>query len=224
LVYHEIDFPQIAAKKRKTVQSVPALRNIVPVDLVSEVNWRNQTLRNDCSYFCHGLDLRDLTQNTFGAESLAPILEGIETDIPTLLISECCLCYLELEQAKAVISYFASRIANISVIIYEPVRPSDPFGQQMVSNLAARRIRMPTLEAYQEIRDQKTRLEEAGFSSGVEALTIQDIWRSWISTEDKETVDNLEGLDEVEEWNLLASHYVVAWGWRGNGFEGWNRS
>lgn len=140
--------------------------------------------------------------------------------MPTLLISECCLCYLEPARADAVISHFASMIQNLSIVIYEPVRPTDPFGRQMVSNLAARRITMPTLEVYQEVRDQTARLTEAGFRDGVQALTVQDIWRRWISTESKEAVDSLEGLDEVEEWELLAGHYVVAWGWRGQGFEG----
>lgn len=81
---------------------------------------------------------------------------------------------------------------------------------------------MPTLEAFQDVGDQKTRLEEAGFSGGVQAMTVQDIWKGWISRESKEDVDSLEGLDEVEEWELLASHYVVAWGWRGHGFESLN--
>jgi [phosphatase 2A protein]-leucine-carboxy methyltransferase len=91
----------------------------------------------------------------------------------------------------------------------------------MVSNLAARRIRMPTLEVYEEVKDQEARLQEAGFVDGTQALTVRDIWRRWVSGEDRELVDSLEGLDEVEEWELLASHYVVAWGWRGRGFEGW---
>lgn len=107
------------------------------------------------------------------------------------------------------------------MVLYEPVRPSDPFGQQMVSNLAARRIRMPTLQVYREIADQEARLREAGFVDGARALTVQDIWTRWVPAEDKEAVDRLEGLDEVEEWELLASHYAVAWGWRGRGFEGW---
>ncbi|KAK9773555.1 putative S-adenosyl-L-methionine-dependent methyltransferase [Seiridium cardinale] len=223
LTYHEIDFPAIAAKKRTTVQAAPVLRNIIPTSRNSETSWHNQELPNDCAYFCHGLDLRDLARGSSATPGPVPTLEGIQPDVPTLLISECCLCYLESTQAKAVISHFTSLIPNISVLIYEPIRPSDPFGQQMISNLAARRIRMPTLEVYQEIKDQKTRLKEAGFSSGVEALTMQDIWRKWISTENKEAVDNLEGLDEVEEWDLLASHYAVAWGWRGRGFDGWKR-
>jgi [phosphatase 2A protein]-leucine-carboxy methyltransferase len=36
-------------------------------------------------------------------------------------------------------------------------------------------------------------------------------------------VERLEWLDEVEEWKLLASHYCVAWGWKGALFdEAWS--
>ncbi|KAI4603264.1 carboxy methyl transferase for protein phosphatase 2A [Pestalotiopsis sp. 9143b] len=237
IIYHEVDFPAIAAKKRTTVQSVPALRSIIPVAAASASaepslsqdgsSWRSEPLPNGSSYYCHGLDLRDLARAASSADPEQQqqppkvLLNGVRPDVPTLLISECCLCYLETAQARAVISHFAALVPDLAVVVYEPVRPSDPFGQQMVSNLAARRIRMPTLEAYREVADQRARLEQAGFAGGARALTVQDVWARWVSPEDKEAVDDLEGLDEVEEWELLASHYVVAWGWRGRGFEGW---
>ncbi|KAH8681200.1 S-adenosyl-L-methionine-dependent methyltransferase [Xylariales sp. PMI_506] len=261
LVYHEVDFPPIAAKKRTTVQAVPILRSIIPPPPApahagpaapgSDISsWSSTNLTNDCEYWCHGLDLRDLAAppqeqqphpgfrdgNADGAaplrssssssSSLRPLLPGIRPDLPTLLISECCLCYLEPADARAVIAHLASRIqGGLGIALYEPVRPHDPFGRQMVANLAARRIRMPTLDVYREVADQVTRLESAGFGGdgggGVRAITIADAWRSWIPAAEKERVDALEGLDEVEEWDLLAGHYVVAWGWTAKGFEGW---
>ncbi|KAI1850130.1 hypothetical protein JX265_003501 [Neoarthrinium moseri] len=216
LIYHEIDFPAIAAKKRATVQSIPVLRSIITISSeLADGTWGNQSLANESSYYCHGRDLRDFAQST------PPSLPGIESGIPTLIISECCLCYLQPSEAKSVISHFTSLVSSAALVVYEPVRPSDPFGRQMVSNLAARRIQMPTLELYPEVTDQQTRLSEAGFQDGTKASTVEDIWRKWIPADEKERVDQLEGLDEVEEWELLAGHYVVAWGWRGQGFEGW---
>lgn len=243
LIYHEIDFPAVAAKKLQLVRAVPPLRNIVPDPasvLTSEGNsddengtgtttttmttWSSSggsgQLPNGCEYWCHGRDLRDLARP--GAK--AP-LKGLRTDVPTLLVSECCLCYLEAAQSRAVLDYFASDaragIANLAVVLYEPIRPDDAFGRQMVANLAARRIRMPSLDAYGTAAAQRTRLRAAGFDGGAEARTVEEVWKEWIPDEERERVDGLEGLDEVEEWNLLAAHYVVAWGWRGSGFEGW---
>ena len=77
-----------------------------------------------------------------------------------------------------------------------------------------------SLEVYKEPADQDARLREAGFEN-VRTMTVEDMWKTWVPAQEKERVDDLEGLDEVEEWNLLASHYIVAWGWRGGGFDRW---
>lgn len=217
LVYHEVDFPAIAARKLQTVQAHPALRAVLRDPRPREdgaSSWRSAGLPHGGEYWCHGLDLRDLAQP--GAAALA----GLRADVPTLLVSECCLCYLETAAAKAVVGHFTATLPHLAVIVYEPVRPDDPFGRQMVANLAARRIRMPSLEVYKEPADQDARLREAGFEN-VRRMTVEAIWKTWVPAEEKERVDHLEGLDEVEEWNLLASHYIVAWGWRGDGFDRW---
>ncbi len=148
----------------------------------------------------------------------SPLIKGIRTDLPTLLISECCLCYLSPAEASGIIDYFSSLVPNLGIVLYEPIRPGDAFGRMMVNNLAARSIRMPTLSVYKEPSDQEQRLRDAGFTT-VNQMTIDQVWEKWIPTEEKERVDGLEGLDEVEEWLLLAGHYILAWGSKGGGFE-----
>ncbi|KAI0889121.1 leucine carboxyl methyltransferase [Annulohypoxylon maeteangense] len=214
LIYHEIDFPAISTKKLNLVNAVPQLRSIITNPQADTNSWKSSSLQNNCQYRCHGLDLRDLLKDDVQS------LDGLRTDVPTVLISECCLCYLETSEAQGVIKYFTEKIPNLAIIIYEPIHPNDSFGRQMVSNLAARRIRMPTLDAYQDSAKQQSRLKDAGFDS-VKSSTIGDIWRRWIAEGEKERVDGLEGLDEVEEWNLLADHYIVSRGWRGDGFQAW---
>ncbi len=99
----------------------------------------------------------------------------------------------------------------------------------MVANLAARNVTMPSLQFYKTLSDQKQRLSDLGFkregeTGGHEAETVENIWQNWIPAAEKERVDSLEGLDEVEEWQMLARHYAVAWGWRGNsGWESWEK-
>ncbi|KAK2063486.1 leucine carboxyl methyltransferase [Colletotrichum caudatum] len=211
LAYHEIDFAVTVRKKARIVQSVSPLRQILGVPSIEEDgSWSSQPSPVD-KYYCHSRDLRELVQGG------APPLSGIRTDVPTLLISECCLCYLETSTAKDVVAWFEQKIPNLAIIIYEPVRPDDPFGKMMTSNLAARRIHMPTLESYKLPQDQIQRLRDAGFEHA-NTLTVERIWEKWVPAEEKERVDRLEGLDEVEEWKLLADHYIVAWGWRGAGF------
>ncbi|KAI1271454.1 leucine carboxyl methyltransferase [Xylaria sp. FL0933] len=218
LIYHEVDFPTVTERKHHLVRATPALRAVVQkVDVVEQTHtWRDVELPQASQYWCHGLDLRDLAK----PDSPQVTLSGLRTDLPTLLISECCLCYLEVTEASKIVQYFTDRIPHLSFIIYEPIHPNDPFGKQMVSNLAARHIRMPTLEEYTGTDKQEIRLRDSGFDSA-HSLTIERIWEDWISVEEKERVDSLEGLDEVEEWTLLADHYSVSWGWRGISLNSW---
>ncbi|KAI3332205.1 leucine carboxyl methyltransferase [Xylariaceae sp. AK1471] len=216
VIYHEVDFPAVTNTKFHLVKSTAALRAVIQrANFMDQTQtWRDEKLPDGSQYWCHGLDLRGLSK-----ADVTP-LAGLRTDIPTLLISECCLCYLEVAEASRVVKYFTDQIPSLSIVIYEPIRPNDPFGKQMVSNLAARHIRMPTLEGYTDTSKQKARLQDGGFEY-VHSLTIERIWEDWIAPEEKERVDSLEGLDEVEEWNLLAGHYSISWGWRGIDLEGW---
>lgn len=215
VTYHEIDFPAICTKKLNIVKASPMLKTLLSEPALDESgSWRVSTEKG-CQLWCHGRDLRELSE----ASSTAPF-PGLRNDIPTVLISECCLCYLETDKAKAVIKWFKDRIPNIGIVIYEPTNPNDAFGKTMVDNLAARGIIMPTLWAYPTPEDQVVRLQEAGFETA-RYRTVDRIWNAWIPEDEKERVNGREGLDEVEEWQLLASHYIVAWAWQGLGFQSW---
>lgn len=169
----------------------------------------------------HPVDLRTLS------ESSTTRLQDVDTSLPTLIISECCLVYLPPTDAANVVSYFTKTLfpstngegapTPLGLIIYEQIRPDDPFGRTMVSNLAARGIQLQTLNKYASLEAQSQRLREHGFVSGHAAADVDFIWEKWVSEEEKERVAALEMLDEVEEWKLLAAHYCVAWGWRKSG-------
>ncbi|KAF5581231.1 leucine carboxyl methyltransferase 1 [Fusarium pseudocircinatum] len=227
LVYHELDFEVVTSKKLRTVQATPKLRNILK-DATQLTGHSWSAKPTGCEYYCHGQDLRGFSQSKPPKEEDETetttneiSLPGLRTDIPTLLLSECCLCYLTATEASDVLNFFNSRIPNLGTIIYEPIRPDDAFGKMMVSNLAARRIQMPTLQMYQTPEDQRARMSKAGFEK-VYHMTIEDIWQNWVSADEKRRVDSLEGLDEVEEWKLLAAHYIVVWASKGEGFESWD--
>ncbi|KAH7312943.1 S-adenosyl-L-methionine-dependent methyltransferase [Rhexocercosporidium sp. MPI-PUGE-AT-0058] len=238
LIYHEFDFPSVSTTKSRTVSNNRLLSKSGDETLFPEfkspafgisqqnTDWGINTTRDGVSevtYCCHPMDLRELPHLKDRQD-----IRGLQTDIPTLIISECCLCYLETETARDVVKWFTDRIPSAGIVLYEPIAVNDAFGQVMVSNLASRGISMPTLKHYTTLSDQKTRLLELGFKGdgdegGQEAETIENIWQDWVPSSEKQRVDRLEGLDEVEEWQMLARHYAVVWGWRGStGWEGWS--
>lgn len=224
IAYHEIDFLTIMARKQALIATTPSLRALLtPPTPLSPAAWQCSSssttpasTHNNNTLTLHGLDLRTLTPSS-------PPLPALLPTAPTLLLSECCLCYLDPAATTLLLAHFTSSTlassSSLSVVIYEPILPHDPFGKTMVSNLAARGISMPTLEAYPTPAAQEERLRGAGFAE-VRSRTVDGIWEGWVGAGEKERVDGLEGgLDEVEEWRLLAGHYIVVWGWRGEGVD-----
>ena len=68
-----------------------------------------------------------------------------------------------METATAVLKWFIDKIGDLGIVIYEPIRVDDAFGERMVGNLRARGIGMPTIQRYRSLEDQRGRLGEVGF-------------------------------------------------------------
>ncbi|CAD6447080.1 83e3d3e9-4c85-4ed9-8f21-6410cc421a9e [Sclerotinia trifoliorum] len=239
VIYHEFDFPSVCAAKNRLVQQNHA--ELIGTERFFEMGQSDSEIaqpmmatgtqgsrewglgrtidgHSEVGYVCHPLDLRKLPA-IVGLDSF----HGIKCDLPTLIVSECCLCYLEVDVAQDVIKWFTNKIPSIGIVLYEPVGVHDAFGQMMVENLASRGIVMPTVQKYKTLKDQKDRLVGLGFGTaegGINAVSIENVWEDWVAGRERERVDRLEGLDEVEEWLLLARHYSVVWGWTvSSGFE-----
>lgn len=205
LLYHEVDFETNIAAKQAAIARSP---------LLSDTLRTAQT--SDTQYLLHRIDLRSLD-----AERVQDF-PGLEPDTPTLLLSECCLCYLLPEEASAALDFFTKKLSSsVGIVLYEPIRPDDAFGRTMVSNLASRGIQLQTIKRYASLEAQRERLTLAGFDTRQGALDVFQIWQGddWISEGERERVEKLEWLDEIEEWRLLANHYCIAWAHRGEHFD-----
>ena len=250
--YREFDFPENTTEKIARIMKPEFIERVKQkAHLGMDGGWvevldEGRRLRSGM-YCVTPLDLRTLAEDPGKA---AAALEDVDPSLPTLLISECCLCYLSPEHADAVLKYFTDLFpatTPLTTVIYEPIRPFDSFGRTMVSNLTGRGIQLQTLERYADLGEQRERLRRYGFGGmrgcpgtesadkdaredgedkglgegGAEAADIDFIWREWVSDDEKERVEKLEWMDEVEEFVLLGKHYCVSWGWRGFADEAW---
>lgn len=202
LHYYEIDFPTKVEAKRNLIAKNRELRAVVE--------------NADNRYHLIGCDLRDLSRSadplsTF--DSLAPLRQLDHR--ATLILSECCLCYLQPEYSDGVLKFFADLVPPklLSVVIYEPISLNDEFGRVMTENLAMRGLSLPTVSLYATLFSQKKRLVKLLGSRTVGAEDMQSVYKTWLSEEDLRRVSKLELLDEVEEMFLLMRHYCVAWGY-----------
>jgi len=135
--------------------------------------------------------------------------------LPTLFISECCLIYVDLNQATEIIRWIVETFqeSGVGLIMYEPIGGNDAFGKVMIRNLATRGINLKTLSAYATLQQQKIRLKDCGFVAGQDAVDINFAHDHWMGQDELQRIAKLEMLDEIEEWQLLARHYCIVWGW-----------
>lgn len=210
VIYHEIDFPTNTVAKIANIQKQPLLHRKLQHIASAPDSYHSET------YNIHALDLRSLTKST--EEAPLPDLPNLDPTIPTLILSEMCLVYLQASTVQSIVSSFLKHYLRpttpASLVLYEPILPQDAFGRTMISNLQTRNIHLHTLTAYPELGDQRARLKGYGFEAAAEAEDTSHIWRKWISEDEKARVASLEFLDELEELELLLKHYCIAWGWR----------
>lgn len=224
VLYHELDFPEVTRKKVHIIGNSPTLfesLDQVPNDLKVD---REAGSIYSSTYNLHPLDLRTVKPQISSADghdgrTVVGMMTNVDLTIETLIISECCLIYFTPEQADNVVKYFTFDLfppeTPLMFAIYEPIRGDDAFGKVMTQNLAARGIVLRTLEKYATLEAQKTRLRLLGLTTAQNAVDINEVLRDWIPDVEKARLSKLEMLDEVEEWELLASHYCIAWGCRG---------
>ena len=86
------------------------------------------------------MDLTDLeavkaffSNDRISKESI--IIGTITFRLPTLFLSECVLIYIEPDSINPTLQYIQNTFPNSGFVVYEQIRPMDPFGAMMVKNL-----------------------------------------------------------------------------------------
>ena len=82
----------------------------------------------------------------------------------------------------------------------------------MVQNLERRGCPLLGLPDCPELADQRRRFEQCGWS-GAHAVDMNEAY-GLIDAAERTRVERLERFDEVEEWQLISSHYCVSWAHR----------
>lgn len=216
LHYFEIDVESTTRLKKLAILSSPTLSSKVGATPLAEYpTTSSQVLAFDPTlhterYHLLPLDLRTLKPNI--AIKDIPILDGIDTNVSTLIISECCICYLSKEDSNNLLSFWYKNLNNGKFLIYEPLggnqNSNTNYGQVMIQNLICRGIEMPTLLEYGTVDSQTERLKKLIPNGDVKCRDMKTVYDE-IDFSEKSRLNQLEMLDELEELNLINSHYCL---------------
>ncbi|GAA5961656.1 hypothetical protein JCM8115_004724 [Rhodotorula mucilaginosa] len=208
----EVDFPEQTAPKARAIATKPDLKTWLGSSNV-RIERGGLGLSSEHYTLVPG-DLRHLEQlseSLLGGTSTRPPLDPT---LPTLLLLECVLVYLEPEITASLLSWFCDtfRQARGSAIVgYDPFRLQDQFGTVMKRNLALRSLTLPGADSTPTLASLTDRFVAAGVKGPCGALSIKQIRDDVIPVEELERVAKIEQIDEVEELNLVLEHYAVSW-------------
>ncbi|QLG72804.1 hypothetical protein HG535_0D05130 [Zygotorulaspora mrakii] len=193
VTYIDIDYKDSIEMKRKILDQNRALKKALESDDDGETN----------RYKLISCDLND------EAQTVRTLSESTSSDSPTIVISECVLCYMDDHASKQLISVVLDIYKTGIWISYDPIggsKFSDRFGIIMQSNLReSRHLEMPTLMIYNSKETYSSRFANCN----VEIKDMWDIFENDIPKEEISRLKSLQFLDEVEELKIMQTHYVL---------------
>ena len=238
--YIEVDFAEVTTKKAMAIRKNRQLSAVLGEE-VSLCGWlvvskradalRASTAQGGAALHSPVYHLLPCDLRLPPAKALGPVLEPLlAPSLRTLLLFECVLAYMTPDASSALLRWFVDHMGAgvLGCVVYEMFGLNDAFGKVMVNNLKVRAARMcqaavtnldlqernVTLvgaEPFITLDALKKRFYDVGFVHA-DAITLRDIRRWYVDETEVERVSQLELLDEVEELELVLSHYAVSWG------------
>lgn len=93
-------------------------------------------------------------------------------------------------------------------VSYDMITPGDAFGRVMCRNLQSAGHNVPGFTDYPSLEAQKQRFIDAGAAHAV-SCTMLHAYHLLVSRDEQQRLHRLEMMDEIEEWELINSHYAV---------------
>lgn len=197
LEFIDVDYSESTQVKSRALWETPVIREALKLQ---QPNKSGQLVSSD-RYKLISCDLNNLSQT--GAE-----LDRVtDVEAPTIIITECVLCYMKQEASQRLIEYLIEHYKRGYWVSYDPIGGSnenDRFGTIMQANLRdSRNLEMPTLMIYNSKEKYADRFKPW-------KTTVEDMWEMFekIPQDEIKRLKSLQFLDEVEELKVMQTHYV----------------
>ena len=190
----ELDFPNVIYRKLKIIErewrgALSFMANDQPFSSEEE-SWSNGKLS------LISCDLRLSVDEEIGKKLHAC---GFNKNKPTLVLSECCLIYLDYVVSEGLLTFFSTLGSRVVFGVYEQVNGQDRFGKMMLDNLHERGC--PLLSILSTPEAVTDRFYRCGF--GHVRVELMSHFSNFIKTK------RVEMIDEVEEFSLFQNHYFL---------------
>ncbi|GLJ29551.1 hypothetical protein SUGI_0582850 [Cryptomeria japonica] len=201
-LYVELDFKEVTSKKAAIINSHEQLRDkIGKSPIISQERGE-----------VHSEKYKLLPVDLCNIKELDAIfdLAQLDSSLPTFIIAECVLVYLEPRASRAVVKWAAEKFSSSVFVIYEQIHPEDAFGQQMIKNLESRGCPLLSLHDTPSLEAKQLLFTDSGWQKAT-ALDMDAIYNKCLDMQERHRIERLEIFDEFEEWHIMQEHYCVAY-------------
>uniref|UniRef100_A0A8C0G6Q3 tRNA wybutosine-synthesizing protein 4 n=1 Tax=Chelonoidis abingdonii TaxID=106734 RepID=A0A8C0G6Q3_CHEAB len=198
-VVYEVDFPSVTSRKAALIKGTKDLAMVV-----GGVGRRESAMSFAVEdYKLLGVDLSDLSMLEQALKEA-----GLDPEVPTMLLAEVVLTYMEISRSDALIQWAAQHFSCAQFVVYEQMHPEDPFGRIMQQHFSRLNSVLHTLAQYPNCEAQRRRFLQRGWAK-CSVIDMNEFYASFIPEDERRRVQALEPFDEYEEWHLKCSHYFI---------------
>jgi len=211
--YFEVDFPIVAHTKSHFIWKSPEFNRFFDRVRQSEdlFVYQSHSSDNQTAFALVGVDMVKVGE-------LQGMLKAADIDLklPTIVLTECSLTYVEVEEADRLTRWLAKTFPQLLLVDYEQINPGDTFGRIMTNHFASRNSPLRCIQTYPTIDHHTRRFRDIGMTH-VEVRTLSEIMSRFgdhqgnDATHADQVGTGISGdqFDEFEEVQLKCSHYII---------------
>ncbi|KAG6400499.1 hypothetical protein SASPL_137336 [Salvia splendens] len=193
-LYVELDFKEVTSKKAAIIENSSELRG--KVGEAALISQEKGEVSGD-HYKLLPVDLRDIQQ----LDDMISLAD-MDPSLPTFIIAECVLIYLDPESSRSVVSWASRTFSTAAFFLYEQIHPNDAFGQQMIMNLESRGCGLLSLHDTPTLQAKEKLFLDQGWRRAV-AWDMLKVYSTFIDAQERSRIERLELFDEFEEWYMM---------------------